>query len=140
MNSYQLVRDILKDAGRESDLRTVNRLVGNLRAAGLIGDIPESSCAVARQIVTEALERLGEAPSMRTAATVEAKSPSIVESANTDDRFMEIDALIEQGKCPRCKTKMIRVKLSEYNPETKTYDSGQYCKSCRTTLPIRWAK
>jgi len=139
MNSHQLVRSVLKTAKRKEDLRTVNRLVGNLRAAGVTGELSDDVLPLATQLVQEALDRQG-VPAVRTAATVEAKSPSIIESSNTDDRFMEIDALIEQGKCPRCKTKMTRVKLSEYNPETKTYDSGQYCKSCRTTLPIRWVK
>jgi len=138
MTSYDLVRGLLKEASQPFGINSVNRLVGNLRVAGIPDTLDPKSERVARRILSEAISR--QQKKLRTADAGSTNSATVVQSSNTDDHFIEIDALISEGKCPRCKTHMVDVKLGGYNPDTRAYERGMYCKACRTTLPMNWGK
>lgn len=137
MTSHNLVKELLKEAAQSTDIQNVNRLVGNLRVAGIPDTLDRKSEKIARRIISESLGKLYSR--IRKAESTNSTA-SVVQSSNTDDHFLEIDALISQGKCPRCKASMVDVKLGSYNPDTRSYERGLYCKACRTTLPTTWGK
>jgi len=119
----------------------VERMVGNLRVSGFSDPISKGKdLTVAEGILRSMIlryrnsKKLAEAYAkahidtvLKTAASVAAEATTAVVADNTSDKFLEIEALMKKGLCPRCKTSMAPVKLHKYQ-------IANFCSGCRTTV------
>jgi hypothetical protein len=138
MNIYEIVTQHCSSLGTV-DTAQVQRLVGTLRSAGFSDELPERELLVVRETLAELSQRR----KLRTAklaapdqGRISPKSDRTT-SVNSMDKFIEIEAYIEKGQCPRDHTPMAKVKLGSHIAGAKDYLQAWYCKTCRTTL---WTK
>jgi hypothetical protein len=136
MNIYALVTQHCQIA----DTAQVQRLVGTLRSAGFIDEVPDRELPLIRATLDDLVQRR----KLRTAKAAPVdqgrmtqKQLDSMKSIDGMDRFIEIEAYIEKGQCPRCHTPMSKVKLGSHISGGKDYLQANYCKTCRTTL---WTK
>jgi len=141
MNIYALVAQHCQTA----DTAQIQRLVGTLRSAGFDDEIQDRELP----IVKETLADISQQRMLRNRPTHTARAALVdqgrmtskqmdqMKSVDGMDRFIEIEAYIEKGQCPRCHTAMVKVKLGSHVPGDKGYMQANYCKACRTTL---WTK
>ncbi len=137
----ELAREVL--SGFDLDIPTqsdetalVERLVGSLRVSGfteqltsekdisLASDIVRNKIVAYRKHLAKAYAKDYIDKNLKTAA---AGATTAVAADNTSEKFLEIEALMKKGKCPRCKTSMTPVKL-------RRYEAANFCSSCRTTV------
>jgi hypothetical protein len=136
MNIYTLVTQHCRTA----DTAQIQRMVGTLRSAGFADEVPDHELSTVR----ETLKDLSQRSQLRTAKAapvdqgrITPKQPDRMSSVDGMDRFIEIEAYIEKGQCPRCHTSMSKVRLGSHVAGGKEYMPANYCKACRTTL---WTK
>jgi hypothetical protein len=139
MNIYDLVTQHCLSVGTV-DTAQVQRLVGTLRSAGFADDLPDRELSVVRETLAELSQRR----QLRTAklaapdqGRISPQQADRMTSVDGMDRFIEIEAYIEKGQCPRCHTPMAKVKLGSHLSGGKDFLVANYCKTCRTTL---WTK
>lgn len=123
MNIYNFVSDCAVSIvpGMQFSTKSIQKLVGTLRSAGFSDIVQEKDFTLGREILTTSLSIKSQ---LRTASF---ESAVVVEPTNLRDKFSEMIGLMHKGVCPRCKTSMNPVKLSNYEP-------ANYCSKCRTTL------
>lgn len=138
MKIYEFVSKTCIAEGVGSDTSEVQRIVGTLRAAGFGYDLSDKDQVLGHEIVSDLLRNKRKLRVGKVLVTNSDHGQSgRVHSSNSDDRFVEIEAYIEQGKCPRCKTPMTKVKLGSKLPNNRDFMGANYCRSCKTTL---WVK
>ena len=131
-NIYTVVRKCMSFQHRSAsvaldyvpDTATVERMVGSLRAAGFGSTIPASEINSVSTLVSSIMDKFGTDSRVRSASTT-LSSPE-----DSNETFMNIEALIDKGSCPRCKTAMSPVKLSSKK-------NANFCPDCRTCVWTR---
>lgn len=127
MNIYQLVKDTYVEVrGSTPETADVERLVGTLRVAG-VSSSSEKDVKLAKKIVKNNLRTTA----VHTAGVQTSKQMELgsMEPVTQATQFKDIEALVKKKQCPRCKTKMVNVKLNDYR-------TALYCESDKVTL---WA-
>lgn len=135
-----LTREVL--ASFDLDLPTardetslVERIVGTLRVSGFSDPIDMKDHLLAEDIVRKKIvayqKHIAKAYAQdfieKNVKTAAAEATAVVAFEDTSDKFLEIEALMKKGMCPRCKTSMAPVKL-------RRYEEANYCNGCRTTV------
>ena len=137
-NIYDFVTASCNELGLSADTANVQRIVGTLRFAGFSHDLSEKDELLGKEIIASLQPSRSQFRKANVVVTNSNRAhPGTVTSANSDDRFMEIDAYIQRGTCPRCKTAMVPVKLGTKLPQSREFIPANYCKACKTTL---WVK
>jgi len=120
MNIYELVNNVCKKNAFDLNTSGVQRLVGTLRSAGFSDTLSALETTQAQQILEKRLQAVS-SPTLRTAANAS------VAPISSLAKFEEIDSFRTKNVCPRCKSKMERVKLAKY-------EKAAYCPTCKVAL------
>jgi len=133
---HNLARDVLAEfptdmATSIDETSIVERMVGNLRVSGFSDPISSvedhsTACGILRTLVPRYTKRI-DTSLVKTAASRSESTTVIAADSGTTDKFLEIEALMKKGLCPRCKTSMSPVKLCKYQV-------ANFCPGCRTTV------